>query len=439
VFSGFSGATQTISSNAAALYVVLKPFPERIKERQTAERIIEQLRERVASIAGASILVVSPPPVEGIGNTGGFAMRLEDRGGVGSEALAKATADLVAAANKTPGMVGVYTTYSAATPQIKVDLDRERAEMLGVPAQGINEAIEAYFGSAYINDFNILGRTYRVTAQADLPYRATAEDLSRLKTRNTDGEMVPIGSVTQLSDVLGAERVPRYNLYPATEISGDTLPGKGSAFATATMEELAKQVLPPGIAFEWTDLTFQQTSAGNTGLLIFPLCVLFVYLVLAAQYGSWSLPLSILLIVPMCLLAAVAGLRLMGLEMNIMTQIGFVVLVGLAAKNAILIVEFAVQLEQEGKARLEAVTQACMLRLRPILMTSFAFILGVLPLVTTPGAGSEMRKAVGTSVFFGMIGVTLFGLLFTPVFYVFVRNLAQNKRSHAGLLTKAHR
>jgi len=204
------------------------------------------------------------------------------------------------------------------------------------------------------------------------------------------------------------------------------------------MEELAKQVLPPGIAFEWTDLTFQQTSAGNTGLLIFPLCVLFVYLVLAAQYGSWSLPLSILLIVPMCLLAAVAGLRLMGLEMNIMTQIGFVVLVGLAAKNAILIVEFAVQLEQEGKARLEAVTQACMLRLRPILMTSFAFILGVLPLVTTPGAGSEMRKAVGTSVFFGMIGVTLFGLVFTPVFYVFVRNLAQNNRSHAGLLTKAH-
>lgn len=437
VFSGFSGATQTISSNAAALYVVLKPFPERIKAGQTAEQIIGQLRERVASIAGASILVVSPPPVEGIGNTGGFAMRLEDRGGVGADALAKATLDLVTQANKTPGMVGVYTTYSAATPQIKVDLDRERAEMLGVPAQRINEAIETYFGSAYINDFNILGRTYRVTAQADLAYRATSEDLARLKTRNDDGDMVPIGSVTQLSDVLGAERVPRYNLYPATEISGDTLPGKGSAFATATMEQLAKNILPPGIAFEWTDLTYQQTSAGNTGLLIFPLCVLFVYLVLAAQYGSWSLPLSILLIVPMCLLAAMTGLKVMGLEMNIMTQIGFVVLVGLAAKNAILIVEFAVQLEQEGKARLEAVTQACMLRLRPILMTSFAFILGVLPLVTTPGAGSEMRKAVGTSVFFGMIGVTLFGLLFTPVFYVFVRNLAQTNRLKAGLLAEA--
>jgi multidrug efflux pump len=432
-FSGFSAATGTISSSSGALFAVLKPFPERIKAGQTADSIAAELRSRLAQIAGATIIVVSPPPVEGIGNTGGFAMRLEDRAGLGPQALAKATRDLVAAANKTHGMIGVYTTYSAATPQVKVDLDRERAEMLGVAANNVNEAIETYFGSTYVNDFNMLGRTYRVTAQADLPYRTIADDLSKIKARNSDGNMVPIGSVTRVSEALGADRVPRYNLYPATEISGDTLPGKGSAFATATMEQLAKEVLPPGIAFEWTDLTYQQTSAANTGLLIFPLCVLFVYLVLAAQYGSWSTPLSILLIVPMCLLAATAGLKLMGQDMNILTQIGFVVLVGLAAKNAILIVEFAVQLEREGLERLEAVIQACRLRLRPILMTSLAFILGVLPLVTAPGAGSEMRKAVGTTVFFGMIGVTLFGLLFTPVFYAFVRRLAVGREPRLAL------
>jgi len=432
-FSGFSAATGTIASNSGALFAVLKPFPERIKAGQTADSIAAELRSRLTQIAGATIIVVPPPPVEGIGNTGGFAMRLEDRAGLGPEALAKATRDLVAAANKTHGMIGVYTTYSAATPQVKVDLDRERAEMLGVAANNVNEAIETYFGSTYVNDFNMLGRTYRVTAQADLPYRTIADDLSKIKARNSDGNMVPIGSVTRLSEALGADRVPRYNLYPATEISGDTLPGKGSAFATATMEQLAMEVLPPGIAFEWTDLTYQQTSAANTGLLIFPLCVLFVYLVLAAQYGSWSTPLSILLIVPMCLLAATAGLKLMGQDMNILTQIGFVVLVGLAAKNAILIVEFAVQLEREGVERLEAVIQACRLRLRPILMTSLAFILGVLPLVTAPGAGSEMRKAVGTTVFFGMIGVTLFGLLFTPVFYAFVRRLAVGREPRLAL------
>jgi multidrug efflux pump subunit AcrB len=278
----------------------------------------------------------------------------------------------------------------------------------------------------------MLGHTYRVTAQADLPYRATADDLGKLKARNNDGNMVPIGSVTRLRDTLGAERVPRYNLYPATEVSCDTEPGKGAAFAISAMAKLAQEVLPPGVAFEWTDLTYQQTSAGNTTMLIFPLCVLFVYLVLAAQYGSWSLPLSILLIVPMCLLAATTGLRIMGQEMNILTQIGFVVLLGLAAKNAILIVEFAIQLEQEGRERVDAVVEACRLRLRPILMTSLAFIFGVLPLVTTPGAGSEMRKSVGITVFFGMIGVTLFGLLFTPVFYALVRRLAAAPKAATG-------
>ena len=423
-FAGFSGATQTISSNSAALYIVLKPFPERIAQGETADKIAAELRQRLAVITDASILVVPPPPVSGIGSTGGFAMRLEDRGGVGTASLAKATDDLVAAANRTPGLVGVYTTFSAATPQVKVDIDRERAAMLGVPIKAINEAIETYFGSSYVNDFNILGRTYRVTAQADLEFRKTAEDLARIKVRNAAGDMVPLGNVTTLHNTYGPDRVPRYNLYPASEIAGDTAPGKSSGFAVATMEKLAAQVLPAGIGYEWTDLTYQQTTAGNTGRLIFPLSVLFVYLVLAAQYGSWSAPVSILLIVPMTLLAALVGVRAAGQDVNILTQIGFLVLVGLAAKNAILIVEFARQLEQTGTALMEAIVEAARLRLRPILMTSLAFILGVVPLVASSGAGAEMRQAAGIAVFSGMLGVTVFGLLFTPIFYVVIRRLS---------------
>ncbi len=430
-FSGFSGATQTIASNAAALYVVLKPFAERIEHGQTAQSVSDELTRRVADITGANILIVPPPPVSGIGSAGGFSMRLEDRAGLGTEALAKATNDLVAAANSTPGLVGVYTTFSAASPQVKVDVDRERAQMLGVPVQGVNETIETYFGSSYVNDFNLLGRTYRVTAQADLPFRRAAEDLTHLQVRNANGDMVPLGSVTRLTDTFGPDRVPRYNLYPAAEIAGDTLPGEGSAFAVEAMEALAAKVLPPGIGYEWTDLTYQQTTAGNFGLLVFPLSVVFVYLVLAAQYGSWSVPFSILLIVPMTLLAGSVGVMAMGQDVNILTQIGFVVLVGLAAKNAILIVEFAQQLEKKGMDTVEAVIEASRLRLRPILMTSLAFILGVVPLVMSSGAGAEMRTAVGTAVFSGMLGVTFFGLLFTPVFYVTVRRLVSRRASAA--------
>ncbi|PCE24744.1 efflux RND transporter permease subunit [Burkholderia ubonensis] len=427
VFSGVNAATGTNSANSAGLFPVFKPWPERKAQGLTIDKIADELRKRLSVITEASIVVAMPPPVQGLGSTGGFAMRLEDRGGLGTAALAKATQDLVAAANQTPGMVGVYTPYSATSPQVHVDLDREKAEMLGVPSQQINDAVETYFGSTYINDFNIVGRTYRVTAQADLPFRVTAADLARLKVRNANGDMVPIGSVTRIADSLGVDRAPRYNLYPATEINGDTEPGLGSGYAIKTMETLARQVLPPGIAFEWTDLSYQQTTAGNTGLLVFPLCVLLVYLVLAAQYGSWSLPASILLIVPMCLLAASLGVRALGQDVNILTQIGFIVLVGLAAKNAILIVEVARQLEAEGKELVEAVVEACVQRLRPIVMTSLAFILGVLPLVISEGAGAEMRQAVGAAVFFGMIGVTVFGLLFTPVFYVLVRRLAMRK------------
>ncbi|VWB10229.1 multidrug efflux RND transporter permease subunit [Burkholderia aenigmatica] len=431
VFSGVNAATGTNSANSAGLFPVFQPWPERKARGLTIDTIAAEMRKRLATITEASIVVAMPPPVQGLGSTGGFAMRLEDRNGLGTAALAKATQDLVAAANRTPGMVGVYTSYSATSPQVHVELDREKAEMLGVPSQAINDAVETYFGSTYINDFNIVGRTYRVTAQADLPFRVGASDLARLKVRNRDGEMVPIGSVTRIDDTLGVDRAPRYNLYPATEINGDTAPGLGSGFAIKTMETLAKQVLPPGISFEWTDLSYQQTTAGNTGLLVFPLCVLLVYLVLAAQYGSWSLPVSILLIVPMCLLAASLGVRALGQDVNILTQIGFIVLVGLAAKNAILIVEVARQLEADGTELVEAVVEACVQRLRPIVMTSLAFILGVLPLVISEGAGAEMRQAVGAAVFFGMIGVTFFGLLFTPVFYVMVRRLAMRKTAVA--------
>lgn len=428
-FSGFSMVTGTSSSNSAGLAPVFQPWSERKVHGLTSDKIAEDLRERLKVVSGATVIVATPPPVQGLGSTGGFSMRLQDTAGLGTEALAKATDALIAAANATQGMTGVYSPFSARTPQVFVELDRERAEMLGVPSSQINQAIETYFGSSYINDFNLVGRTYRVTAQADLPYRVTPEDLARVKVRNDAGQMVPIASVTRLHEALGVERFPRYNLFPTAEINGDTLPGLGSAFGIKTMERLAQETLPAGITYQWTDLSYQQTTAGNMGLLVFPLCVIFVYLVLAAQYGSWSLPLAILLIVPMCLLAAAGGVRLMGLDINILTQIGFIVLVGLAAKNAILIVEVARQQEKEGQGIVEAVVEACRLRLRPILMTSLAFVLGVLPLVMSEGAGSEMRQAVGAAVFFGMIGVTLFGLLFTPVFYVLIRRLAGGERS----------
>ncbi len=400
---------------------------ERHKKGLSANAVANDLRKRLASIQGAFIIVIPPPAVPGIGTGGGFTMRIQDRQGRGSEMLAAATDELVGAARKAPGLTQVFSPFSANTPQLFVDIDRVKAQKLGVPIAGITDTIQTYFGSSYVNDFNLFGRTYHVTAQADLPFRKESADLARLRTRNAAGDMVMLGSVVDFKDVSGPDRVARYNLYPASELQGDTLPGTSSATAINTMKKLADDTLPSGFAYEWTDLSYQQVTGGNAGLLVFPICVLFVYLVLAAQYGSWSLPFAVILIVPMCLLAATIGVRIMGQDVNILTQIGFVVLVGLAAKNAILIVEFARDIELEGKARLEAVIEACRLRLRPILMTSFAFILGVLPLVISSGSGSEMRQAVGVAVFFGMIGVTLFGLVFTPIFYVIVRNLADGK------------
>ncbi len=425
--AGLSGATRTQAGNAAALFPVFDDAEARIKKGLTAASITAELRKRLSSIEGAFIIVIPPPAVPGIGTGGGFAMRIQDRQGRGSDMLAAATDELVAAARKAPGLTAVFSPYTANTPQVFVDIDRVKAQKLGVPIQNVTEAIETYFGSAYVNDFNILGRTYHVTAQADFPFRKETADLARLRTRNAAGEMVLLGSVVNFRDIAGPDRVARYNLYPSSELQGDTTPGTSSATAIDTMKQLAEQTLPSGFSYEWTDLSYQQVTGGNTGLYVFPICVLFVFLVLAAQYGSWSLPFAVILIVPMCLLAATLGVRIMGQDVNILTQIGFVVLVGLAAKNAILIVEFARDIEREGKPRLEAVIEACRLRIRPILMTSFAFILGVLPLVISTGSGSEMRQAVGVAVFFGMLGVTLFGLIFTPIFYMIVRNLAERR------------
>jgi hydrophobe/amphiphile efflux-1 (HAE1) family protein len=423
-FAGFSGATRTQASNAAALFPVFDEPEVRLKKGLSAAVITADLRKRLAALEGAFIIVIPPPAVPGIGTGGGFTMRIQDRGGRGPELLAAATDELVAAARKAHGLTSVFSPFTANTPQVFVEIDRIKAQKLGVPIQNLTEAIETYFGSTYVNDFNILGRTYHVTAQADLPFRKETADLARLRTRNAAGDMVQLGSAVNFRDMSGPDRVARYNLYPSSELQGDTTPGTSSATAIDTMKQLAVQTLPSGFSYEWTDLTYQQVSGGNSGLYIFPICVLFVFLVLAAQYGSWSLPFAVILIVPMCLLAATIGVRIMGQDVNILTQIGFVVLVGLAAKNAILIVEFARDIELEGRGRLEAVIEACRLRLRPILMTSFAFILGVLPLVVSSGSGSEMRQAVGVAVFFGMIGVTLFGLIFTPIFYIIVRNLA---------------
>ncbi|WP_158744182.1 efflux RND transporter permease subunit [Acidisphaera sp. L21] len=431
-FSGFDGATFTNASNDGAIFTPLDPFEERVAKGQNAAVILNALRQRLSVIQDAFVITIPPPPVAGIGTAGGFKMMLQDRDGLGPTALEAAAQGMAAAANQIPGLAGVFTPFSTRTPSVYADIDRERAEKLGVTPAKVFEAMQVYLGSAYINDFNYLGRTYQVTAQADAKYRETNEDIARLKTRNASGAMVPIGSVAQLHDTTGPYRVPRYDLFPAAEVQGGTLPGVSSGYALAAMEKLAADQLPPGIGFEWTDLAFQQRQAGTTAILIFGASVLFVFLVLAAQYESWTLPLSVVLIVPMCLLAAVTGLMMRGMNVDILAQIGFVVLVGLAAKNAILIVEFAKQGEDEGLTAREAAVQAARTRLRPILMTSFAFILGVIPLVLATGAGSEMRQSLGTAVFSGMLGVTLFGLVFTPVFYAVIRWLFAGGRKAAA-------
>jgi multidrug efflux pump subunit AcrB len=325
----------------------------------------------------------------------------------------------------------VFTTFNTRTPKIYADIDRVRAEMLGVNADDIFQTLEVYLGSQYVNDFNFLGRTYRVTAQADGNFRQDLHAISELKTRNANGEMVPLGSVASFRDITGPYRVEHFNLYPSAAVQGGTKPGYSTGYGLETMERLAGNLLPEGYAYQWTELAYQEKQAGNTAIFVFGAAVVFVFLLLAAQYESWGLPLAVVLIVPMCLLAAVSGLLLRGMDVNILGQIGFVVLIALAAKNAILIVEFARQNEEAGEDRFQAAIEAARVRLRPILMTALAFILGVVPLVIATGAGAEMRQSLGTAVFFGMIGVTAFGLIFTPIFYVVVRKFAPAPKSHA--------
>ncbi|MCR6631960.1 MAG: multidrug efflux RND transporter permease subunit [Magnetospirillum sp.] len=419
--AGLDAATFTNAPNAAAVFVILSPFEERAKQGLSAPAIKAELTKRYGSIQEGMVLVIEPPPVRGIGNAGGFKMMIQDKTGAGAKALEDAATDMMMAGNKVPGLVGVFTLFNTRTPNVFADIDRVRSQMLGVPADRVNEALQVYLGSVFVNEFNFLGRTYRVTAQADGPFRDDINDIGQLKVRNDKGQMVPINSVASFRYDTGPYRVPRYNLYPAAELQGTTLPGYSSGYALEQMKALAAERLPVGFGFEWTELALQEILAGNHGMLVFVASVVFVFLLLAAQYESWSLPLAVVLIVPMCLLAAVSGLMVRGMPIDILGQIGFIVLIGLAAKNAILIVEFARQGEAEGMNRVEAAVHAARTRLRPILMTSMAFILGVLPLVIGVGPGAEMRQSLGTAVFFGMLGVTLFGLIFTPVFYVVIR------------------
>ncbi len=420
-FAGLDGATFTNASNTGVIFFTMGDIGDRVGNGNNLSAMLGKMRGLFSTYQEAFILVIPPPPVRGIGNAGGFKMYVQDRSGAGLRALESAAGNLAGAANGLPEATSVFTLFNTRTPQLYADIDRVKAEQLGVAVEDVFETLEVYLGSAYVNDFNAFGKTFRVTAQADEEYRESAEDVSRLRMRNDDGRMTPLGSVATFRNVTGPNRVARHNLYPAAAVQGDVVPGVSSGEALNAMERLAVGSLPQGFDFEWTELALQQKLAGNTALIAFSLAVVFVFLFLAAQYESLSLPFAVILIVPMCLLSAITGVLLRGFDVNILVQIGFVVLIGLAAKNAILIVEFARQAEEQGLDRFKAAARAAELRLRPIIMTSFAFILGVVPLMIASGAGYEMRQSLGTAVFFGMLGVTGFGLLFTPVFYVVSR------------------
>ena len=423
---GFSGATFTNAPNSGAIFLVLDPFEKRAHHPEQSARAIQaELNRRMSKVQDAFVIAALPPPVRGIGTAGGFRMVIEDRAGRGSAALQQAAVAMMVRASQTPGVAQVFTLFETSTPQVYLDIDRTKAQLLGINVQDVFNALQVFLGSAYVNDFNLFGRTFRVTAQARDEDRINTADVLKIRVRNSNGDTVPLGSFTTVRDISGPYRVPRYNLFPAAELDGAAAPGFSQGQAIAIMQGLAAETLPDGFTTEWTTLAFQQIRAGNTAMFAFVLAVVFVFLVLAAQYESLTLPLAVILIVPMCLVAAITGVILRGQDNNILTQVGFVVLIGLAAKNAILIVEFARQLEDQGRSRWEAAVEATRMRLRPILMTSFAFIFGVTPLVWAIGAGAELRQTLGTAVFAGMIGVTAFGLVFTPVFYVIARWIAQ--------------
>ncbi len=422
---GLDPLTSVNAADSAQIYAINTPFDQR--KGVDNQKVMADLRKQYAmQIVGADVRVLNPPPVRGIGSTGGFKMIVEDRGGHGYLALEQAAKAVAAEANKTGLVSNAFVTFNNGTPRLFADIDREKAEALGVSDSSVFDTLQTYLASSYVSDFTFLGRTFQVLAQADSSFRQDESSIDQLKTRSSSGAMVPLGSVINLKHTTGPYRVLRYNLYPSAEIQGDAAPGHSSGEALNAMEQTANRILPVGFGWEWTEIAFQQQKAGGAGSLVFVLAVAFVFLMLAALYESVTLPLAVILIVPMCLLAALAGINIRGMDNNILTQVGFIVLIGLAAKNAILIVEFARQGEQEhGLTSREAAAEAGRTRLRPILMTSFAFILGVAPLAFATGAGAEMRQALGTAVFCGMIGVTGFGLIFTPIFYVVCRAIAK--------------
>ncbi|CAN5291978.1 multidrug efflux RND transporter permease subunit [soil metagenome] len=422
-FAGFSGATFTNASNAGVVFAPFKPFGERIAAGQPAGAIIGNLFGRLQSIQEAFIIAVPPPPIRGVGNSGGFKIQLQERDTADVRRILNIAYGLMGTANQTPGLSSVYTTFSASSPQIFLEIDRDKARMLNVPIPNIFETLAINLGTSYVNDFNAFGRVYQVLAQADQQHRLERDDILKLKVRSATGALVPLGTLVEIKDVTGPSLVQRYNMYVSVPLQGDAAPGTSTTTALNIMEGLAKQALPPGTAFEWTEIALQERQAGNAAIFIFGLSVLFVFMALAAQYESWTLPFAIILIVPLSILAALIGVTIRGLDNNILTQIGLIVLIGLAAKNAILIVEFARQAEERGETPVDAVVEACRLRLRPILMTAFAFILGVVPLMLATGPGAEMRQSLGTAVFSGMLGVTFFGLFLTPVFFVTLRSL----------------
>ena len=433
-FPGLSINGFTNAPNAGIVFTTLKPFHERTDKSQSGEAIAAEINKRMGAVQDAFVMVFPPPPVNGLGTTGGFKMMIEDRNNAGYDELYKTVQAIQMKAWQDKRLAGVFSSFQINVPQLFADIDRAKAKQLGVPLQSIYQTLQINLGSLYVNDFNQFGRTYQVRVQADAPFRSQAEQIAQLKIRNSKGEMIPLSSLMRVKDSYGPDRVQRYNAYVSAEINGGPAPGFSSGQAQAALEQIVKETMPKGMGYEWTELTYQEILAGNTMIYVFPLCVLLVFLVLAAQYESWTLPLAVILIVPMSILCALIGVKLTGGDNNVFTQIALFVLVGLASKNAILIVEFARELEDHGRSILEAALEACRLRLRPILMTSIAFIMGVVPLVFSHGAGAEMRHAMGVAVFAGMLGVTFFGLFLTPVFYVLLRTLAKRleKKSPAA-------
>ena len=435
--AGMSFVLQANGSHLGTMFVVLDPFEERHAAELSAENVIAALRRRLSKeVNEAAVAVFGAPPIRGLGSAGGFRIMIEDRGGVGVETLQAQTDNLIALGNKEPGLVGLFTVFRANTPQLYVDVDRTKCEAMGVSLGEVNDALQVNMGGLYVNDFNLFGRTWQVNVQADTPFRMDRNDVRRLRVRNREGRMVPLGTLASVEDASGPFVISRYNMYPAASINGAGLPGVSTGETIAIMERLARQNLPSSMGFEWTEVTYLQIIAGSTTLFVFGGAVVLVFLVLAGQYESWSLPLAVILVVPMCILCALAGVAIAGMDVNVFTQIAFVVLVGLASKNAILIVEFAKAKRESGMSRYDATLAACRLRLRPIMMTSFAFILGVVPLVVSSGAGAEMRRTLGVAVFSGMLGVTAFGIFLTPVFYYVIQWFAERRKRR--LATSEH-